>query len=145
MVPNRSVRTDTQAFRSAARASWGWLVARGALALLFGVFAFVFPGAAFVSLAVGFGVYAFVDGITTLIAGFSSRSGGVRWSLVLSGALGVLIGVVTFSLTGAISTVVLLISITGAVSTVSLVSLAGLVQIKRGDIIIITDNVLDYV
>jgi hypothetical protein len=37
------------------------------------------------------------------------------------------LGVVTFSLTGAISTVVLLISLTGAVSTGSLVSLARLV------------------
>lgn len=82
--------------RAAARSSWGWTVARGVLTLIFGLLALIWPGAAFLSLALVFGAYAFVDGIAALVTGFSSRAGGVRWPLVLSGVLGVLAGAFTF-------------------------------------------------
>ncbi|GMA16581.1 HdeD family acid-resistance protein [Deinococcus metallilatus] len=99
--PGNPGPAPTPSFRAAARSSWGWTVARGVLTLLFGILALIWPGAAFLSLAVVFGAYAFVDGIATLIGGFSSRAGGVRWPLVLSGVLGILAGIVTFVNPGA--------------------------------------------
>lgn len=91
----------SSSLRAAARSSWGWTVARGALTLIFGILALIWPGAAFLSLAIVFGAYAFVDGIATLIGGFSSRSGGVRWPLILSGVLGIIAGIITFVSPGA--------------------------------------------
>lgn len=91
----------SSSLRAAARSSWGWTALRGVLTLIFGILALIWPGAAFLSLAVVFGVYAFVDGLATLIGGLTSRSGGVRWPLVLSGALGVIVGLITFFNPGA--------------------------------------------
>lgn len=72
------------------------MVARGVLTLIFGILALIWPGAAFLTLALLFGAYAFVDGVAQLIAGFSSRSGGVRWPLILAGVLGIAVGLITF-------------------------------------------------
>src|SRR6266487_4052208 len=75
-----------------------WLVAlRGALAVVFGVAAFVWPGITFDVLVLLFGAYAFVDGI--LLFGFGLLAAGEHdrwWLLVLSGILGVAVGVLTF-------------------------------------------------
>ena len=69
---------------------------RGILALVFGVVALFFPQAAFLSLVLIFGAFALVDGVFALIAAFS---GGAKsenwWWLILEGAFGILIGVLT--------------------------------------------------
>ena len=76
--------------------NWWLFLLRGILALVFGVVALFFPQAAFLSLVLIFGAFALVDGVFALIAAFS---GGARaenwWWLVLEGAFGILIGVLT--------------------------------------------------
>lgn len=74
-----------------ARNWWVWLV-RGLFAVLFGVAAFAWPGPTLVALVFLYGAYALVDGVTALSAGVFTRAG---W-LVLSGVLGIIVGIGTF-------------------------------------------------
>jgi uncharacterized membrane protein HdeD (DUF308 family) len=82
-----------------------WLVAlRGALAVIFGIVAFVWPGVTFEALVLLFGAYALVDGIVVL--GFGLVAAGDReqwWPLVLSGIIGIATGVLTFAQPGAMA------------------------------------------
>jgi uncharacterized membrane protein HdeD (DUF308 family) len=71
---------------------------RGALAVVFGVAAFVWPGITFEVLVLLFGAYAFVDGIMVLAFGLVAAGDGDQWwPLVLSGILGIGLGVLTFA------------------------------------------------
>jgi len=73
---------------------WGWLVFKGVVGVLFGLLAFARPGRMAFSMVLVFGVYAFVAGISTVIA--SARSGRAReqgWgALLVEGLLGIAIG-----------------------------------------------------
>lgn len=74
--------------------NWGWFLLRGLLALILAVFAFAYPSAATFIFTAFFAAYAFVDGVVSLFAGIRGR-GDDRWvSLVLSGILGIGIGIV---------------------------------------------------
>jgi uncharacterized membrane protein HdeD (DUF308 family) len=76
-----------------------WLVAlRGTLAVIFGVAAFVWPGVTFEVLVLLFGAYAFVDGVLVFSFGLMAAGDGEQWwPLVLSGILGIGLGVLTFA------------------------------------------------
>ena len=77
---------------------WWVAVLRGVLAIAFGLAAFVWPGLTLATLIALFGAYALVDGIVTLGLGFFGLgSNERRGATVLSGALGVLAGIVTFA------------------------------------------------
>lgn len=76
--------------------NWWMFLLRGILALVFGIAALFFPAAAFLSLVLVFGAFALVDGIFALVAAFT---GGAKsenwWWLILEGAVGILIGILT--------------------------------------------------
>lgn len=72
--------------------NWWVLLVRGLFAVLFGVAAFAWPGPTLVALVFLYGAYALVDGVTALSAGAFARAG---W-LVLSGVLGIIVGIGTF-------------------------------------------------
>lgn len=79
-----------------------WAVAlRGALAILFGVTALLWPGITLFALVLLFGAYSLVDGVITLAAALDRRdrgttdTGGRIW-LVVQGVAGILIGLLTF-------------------------------------------------
>lgn len=76
-----------------------WLAAlRGVLAVIFGVAAFVWPGITFEVLVLLFGAFAFVDGILLFCFGLLAAGEHEQWwPLVLSGIVGVAVGVLTFS------------------------------------------------
>jgi uncharacterized membrane protein HdeD (DUF308 family) len=75
---------------------WWVLVVRGLIAILFGVLAFVLPGATGGALVIAFGIFAAVDGVLAFFAGFSSiGEDSSWWVLVLHGLLGIGIGVLT--------------------------------------------------
>ena len=93
--------------------NWGWVALRGAVAVLFGVFAFIWPGITLAALVIVFGAYVLADGVLALIAAFKVRDRGKPfWSLVIVGLLGVAAGVVTFLWPG--MTALLLVTFIGA-------------------------------
>jgi uncharacterized membrane protein HdeD (DUF308 family) len=77
--------------------NWWMLALRGIAGILFGITAFVWPGATLAALVLVFGAYVFVDGIFAVVAGISLRRQIDRWWLiVLEGAAGIILGLLTF-------------------------------------------------
>ena len=66
---------------------------RGLFAVLFGLFALVWPGAALRVLAILYGVYAIVDGIGALMQAFRGGDAAHRAAYGILGALGVVAGI----------------------------------------------------
>ncbi|MBB2962826.1 HdeD family acid-resistance protein [Methylobacterium sp. R2-1] len=83
---------------SAVLARNWWLVAlRGLLAILFGVIAFVAPGAFVLSLVLFFSAYMLVDGIFGIVAAVRAAQRHERWGfLLLEGLLDIVVGVAAF-------------------------------------------------
>jgi uncharacterized membrane protein HdeD (DUF308 family) len=74
---------------------WGWILARGILALILGVLALKWPLGTLFAFTMLFAAYAFVDGLASLIGGLQGGSAGQRrTNLVLRGLLGIAVGVV---------------------------------------------------
>lgn len=66
-----------------------WMVAlRGLCAVIFGILAFARPDITLSALVLVFGAYALVDGILSIVAAISRRSGAPWWALVLEGIAG---------------------------------------------------------
>jgi uncharacterized membrane protein HdeD (DUF308 family) len=88
--------------------NWGWILARGVLAILLGCVAFLFPVDALYAFTLVFAVFAGADGIVSLIAGVAGAAAHEeRWGLlVLRGLLGIGFAVV-FALGYALSGVTL--------------------------------------
>lgn len=74
--------------------NWGWVLARGILLVLLGVFAILAPGFALFVFALVFAAFSFGDGIFALISGIRGAAHHERWgALVFSGMVGIVIGV----------------------------------------------------
>jgi len=77
--------------------NWWLLALRGVAGILFGIVAFVWPESTLAALVLVFGAYVFVDGIFAVVAGIGMRRQMDRWwLLVLEGAAGIILGVLTF-------------------------------------------------
>jgi len=77
--------------------NWWLLALRGIAGILFGIGAFVWPGATLAALVLLFGAYVLLDGIFAVIAGIGMRRQLSRWWLiVLEGVAGIILGVLTF-------------------------------------------------
>ncbi|MER2252363.1 HdeD family acid-resistance protein [Methylorubrum podarium] len=83
---------------SAVLARNWWLVAlRGLLALLFGIIAFVAPGAFVLSLVLFFAAYMLVDGLFGIVAAVRAAQRHERWGfLLVEGLLDIAVGVAAF-------------------------------------------------
>jgi uncharacterized membrane protein HdeD (DUF308 family) len=94
-----------------------WVVAlRGLVAIVFGVLTILNPAMSLAVLILFFGAYALADGVFTVIAAVMRRRNEPRWvALLVSGILGILIGVVTFLMPGVTALVLLYIIATWAV------------------------------
>jgi uncharacterized membrane protein HdeD (DUF308 family) len=78
-----------------ARNWWAFAI-RGLIAIIFGVIAIFFPATAFLSLVLVFGIFVLVDGIFSIVAVFVSGAHSESWWwLVIEGAFGILIGILT--------------------------------------------------
>lgn len=89
---------------------WGWIALRGVLAILFAVAALVYPVATVLAIAVLWGIFAVMEGITFLVTGWGMRKqGSLAWPYFLFGALGVLAGMAAFAWPGMTSIILVYI------------------------------------
>ncbi len=72
--------------------SWRSLAFRGAIALVFGLTALLWPGITLVMLVLLFGVYALFDGIVTVVLGTRNLAREHGWVVFLEGCAGVGLG-----------------------------------------------------
>lgn len=75
--------------------NWGWVMARGFFAIIFGFLTFAWPGLTLLTLVVFYGAFAFVDGIAALVAAVTKGAPAPRWWLALVGVIGIAAGLVT--------------------------------------------------
>jgi len=76
---------------------WWLLALRGMIVVLFGLAAFVWPGASLTALVLLFGAYALVDGLLALVVSLlDPNEFDHGWVLLLKGLAGIAIGVLTF-------------------------------------------------
>ena len=77
--------------------NWWALLIRGIVAVIFGVLAFMWPGAATLAIGYLFGAYAFVDGIFAIVAAVRAAQAHERWwPFVLEGIVGIVIAGITW-------------------------------------------------
>lgn len=103
---------------------WWMIALRGALAVVFGFMAIVWPGITVLALVLLWGAYTLIDGLASVGLALSDRSAPAehRWMYGLLGLLGIAIGVITFVWPAATAVVLLLIIAFWAI-------LAGVLQI----------------
>jgi uncharacterized membrane protein HdeD (DUF308 family) len=77
--------------------NWWTFLLRGAIAIVFGILALIWPAQAKLALVLLFGAYALMDGMFSVFAGIASYQLFNRWwVMVLEGVTGILVGVLTF-------------------------------------------------
>jgi uncharacterized membrane protein HdeD (DUF308 family) len=98
--------------------NWWALALRGAVAIIFGLIAFLMPGVTLYALTILFGAYALIDGIVSLLAAFrSARQGEHWWTLLFEGVMGLGAAAVTAAWPGV--TLVVLVFIIAAWAVVT--------------------------
>jgi uncharacterized membrane protein HdeD (DUF308 family) len=146
---------------SLTRNWWGPVVS-GVLAVLAGVAAFAYPGITFEVLVLLFGIYAFLDGVVWLAFGLLAASEHERWwPLVLSGVVGVAVGVLTFAETQSVALALVYVIgawavVTGVLEIVAairlrqivrdgwLMALSGALSVVFGVLVIVQPNAGAY-
>jgi uncharacterized membrane protein HdeD (DUF308 family) len=81
--------------------NWGWVAARGVIAIIFGVLTLFYPQITLVTLVLWFGVFALADGISTVVAAIANRRGEPHWvAMLIGGVLSIAAGIITFVVPG---------------------------------------------
>jgi uncharacterized membrane protein HdeD (DUF308 family) len=107
---------------------WHLVVLRGAVAVLFGLLAVVWPEITVLSLALLFGVYTLLDGVTSIVMGIGR--GTDRVYLITLGILGVLAGVLAL-VWPRITVIVLLVIIAMWAILAGLAQIAAAVRLRK--------------
>ena len=111
--------------------NWWALALRGALAILFGILAIVWPGLTLTALVILFGAYALADGVFAIIAflrGDGFQEG--RWPLLVEGIVGVIAGILVIVWPG-LSALALLFVIAGWSIVTGIFEIAAAVALRR--------------
>jgi uncharacterized membrane protein HdeD (DUF308 family) len=132
------------------------------LAVLAGVAAFAYPSITFEVLVLLFGIYAFLDGVLWLAFGLLAAGDHERWwPLVVSGIVGIAVGVLTFAETQSVGLALVYVIgawavVTGVLEIVAalrlrevmsdgwLMALAGALSIVFGVLVILQPNAGAY-
>jgi uncharacterized membrane protein HdeD (DUF308 family) len=113
------------------RLNWWLLALRGLIAVVFGVLAFMWPGATLLTLVWLFGAFALVNGILSLILAAKTPKGYPKvGSLILAGILGILAGLLTFVMPG-ITALGLLILIAAWAIVTGVMEIVAAVRLRK--------------
>src|SRR5438874_5462038 len=112
--------------------NWWLLALRGLVAVLFGVLAFIWPGATLITLVWLFGAFALVNGVPSLAVAAKAPKGYPRFGS-FGGLLGILAGLVAFVMPGltAIGLLILIACwalVTGILEIVAAIKLRKLIN-----------------
>ncbi len=110
--------------------NWWTFILRGVFALLFGVIAFVAPGATILSLTWVFGFYALLSGVFALVAAWNLRSYDRWWVFLLEGLLGIAAGVIAFVSPGTTALALLAIIAAWAILT-GILQIVAAIRLRR--------------
>jgi uncharacterized membrane protein HdeD (DUF308 family) len=112
--------------------NWWVLAVRGALAVLFGLLALIWPGITVLALVLLFGAYALVDGVMALYTALfdRGRTGGRGGWLVLEGVAGVLAAIGAFVWPG-ITALVLLYLIAAWALVTGVAEILAAIRLRR--------------
>jgi uncharacterized membrane protein HdeD (DUF308 family) len=110
---------------------WWAYVARGIVAILFGILAYAWPGITLATLIIFFGAFAFLDGIFLIIKTIGNWGGREdRWLLLLEGLLGIGIGLLTFVAPG-VTTLVLVFYIAVWSLSTGVLEIATAIRLRK--------------
>jgi uncharacterized membrane protein HdeD (DUF308 family) len=109
-----------------------WLIGlRGALAILFGIIAFLWPEITVVALVYLFAAYAIFDGVLSIIAAFRNRATNDRWWLgLLEGLIDIAAGVVAFLFPTMAAVVAVFVVAFWAIAT-GILEIAAAIQLRK--------------
>ena len=116
--PTRDTQAANLAPQEALARNWWAIALRGAVAILFGLAAFLLPFVTIQSLVLLFAAYMLADGVFSIVAGVRAAARHERWGLlILEGVLNLLAGIVALLLPGL--SVLVFVLVLGAWSVVS--------------------------
>lgn len=110
--------------------NWWVLVLQGVLAIIFGIMAWVWPGATVLVLVVLFGAYVLVDGIVAIGAAIRGTDVNGRGWLAVMGVVGVIVGLVAL-FWPQITALALLFVIAAWAIIRGAVTIIGAIQLRR--------------
>ena len=111
--------------------NWWALLIRGIAAVIFGILAFLWPGATLVVIGILFGAYAFVDGVFAIVAAVRAAQAHERWwPFVLEGIVGLAIAAITVYDVG-ITLFALYITIAAWAFITGILEIAAAVQLRK--------------
>lgn len=111
--------------------NWGWVALRGVAAVLFGLITLFNPAISLAALVLVFGAYALVYGIFTIIAAVANRRDEPHWvALLISGILGIGIGIITFLMPGITAVALLYVIAAWAIAT-GIAEIAAAIRLRK--------------
>jgi uncharacterized membrane protein HdeD (DUF308 family) len=87
--------------------NWWLVVLRGVAAIIFGILAFAWPGAALLTIVLFWAAFAMVDGVLAIIAAVKGGNPMPRWWLAIVGVAGIVAGALAFLIPGLAALVLL--------------------------------------
>lgn len=107
MADQTAVRMPESLLERIAHRGWLWLLGLGIVAVIVGIIVLVWPSQTVRVVGVLFGIYLLVSGVMEIMLAFApGERGGVRFLSVLTGALSILLGLISFR--GALESILLL-------------------------------------
>jgi len=110
--------------------NWWLIVLRGVCAILFGLFAWTFPGVTLGALVLLWAVYAGTDGVLTFVAALSGASGRPWWILALEGLVSIVAACAGIFYPGT-TALVLLYVIAGWAIITGILEIGAAVQLRK--------------
>ncbi len=112
--------------------NWGWVVAKGVAAVLFGLVALFLPGAASLAMVAVFAAYVLVEGIASVIMSLRSPvpRQGRWWALLIEGVCGIVVAGLLFFRPARTVLALLLVLGTFAIIT-GVMEIAAAIRLRR--------------
>jgi uncharacterized membrane protein HdeD (DUF308 family) len=119
-----------QVFAALAR-NWWAVALRGLFAILFGLVAWIWPGATVLVLIILFGAYALVDGILEIWAAIRAETGATnRWAVLFEGIVSVIAGIIALVWPGLSALAILYIIAAWAIIT-GIFEIVAAIQLRQ--------------